>query len=959
MFLQKKTAILLKHLLQIIYQITCKIGQMKEISQKILVVLTATFFIVTIQAQNEAIIDSLQKRDDVASIQEKPAILNQLAEAYLSQSGQKAESYASEAVALAEKNNNSSELAHSYKILSSCYILNNELDEALSYSKKALDIFLKNGKIKEGAEIYNQLGIIYKQKRDFTKSSENFAKAIDYYSIMKDSSGIASSNGYLGSLYLSQNDYGNAIKYYQISLQIRIRQHDFDGMGNSYYSLGLVCREKGSYDDALQFLANALSIYEKNKNEREQANVLNLCGGIYLKKNESNKAIEFYQKSLEIREKSGNRAEIANSYSNLGLAYKEINNQKKALEYLNMGLSVRRELGDQKLIAVSYNYIGGVYLKSKNYNEALKNYLESLKISTELKEDAEMASANTNIGNIYFDLGNYDKSLKNFSEALAISAVMNDKMRIAALYHLMGNTYLKMKKFNDALDNYRKSLDIRRNLDDKTQIATTLSSIGNVYSDMGKFNEALRYYTEALTIRRKIGEKLGISTSLSNIGDLYGIIGNNGQSLNYFEQSLKLAEDINFTYNIALCSRKIGEIYLASKNFDKAYPYIEKSMKLSFELSNKELKRKLYYDFYTYFSAKNDYKQALENYRFYSQYNDSINASMTNQKLLDMQVNYEIGKKEGEVQKIEYEIAVLRKDKEISDMKDVRRKLIIFILLIVTLLVFSLGILYYNRYHIKRKSAEQLLEKLDIIDLVNQSLKTSEDEQKKLNVTKDKFFSIMAHDIKNPLGGLISVSDMLKKESAGMSEEDKTELYEVMHKTSIQLYNLLENLLHWSRSQTGKIPFNPVEIKPFDIAEINIELLKANAEKKNIMIINMIDHNISVKADKEMITLVMRNLLSNAIKFTGESGKIMLASTIREGFIDISVEDNGIGIPKDDINKLFRIDTHYSNLGTNNETGTGLGLILCKEFITKHYGKIWVESDSGKGAKFTFSLPKL
>ncbi len=930
---------------------------MKQFFKRILLVVCIALYFTINYAQDSTKIDSLQKRAEAASITEKPSILNQIAEAYIVKSPHDAEKNASEALVLAEKNNNNFEQAHSYKILSSCYIQSGRFDESLSESKKALELFLKSGNMKECANIYNQLGLVYKQKRDFSKSNINFSKAIDYYNLIKDSSGIALVNGYIGSLFLAQNDYNNAIKYYQISLQIRLRLHDTDGAGNSYYNLGLVSREIGDYDNALQYLNKASDIYYNDKNEIELANILNLSGGIYLRKNNNKKAIESYKESLEIRKKYGNKADIAISYSNLGLAYKEINDQQKALECLNMGLSIRRELGDEKLMAISYNYIGGVYLKYKNYNDALKNYLESLKISTELKEDAEIASAGTNIGNIYFELGNYDKSLSNYSEALAISAVMNDKIRIASLYHLMGNTYLKMKKNTDALDNYNKSLEIWRKIGDKSQTASTLSSIGNVYSDMSKLGLALQFYNESLNIRRQIGDKPGISTSLTYIGDLYGAMGNISHSLSYFEQSLKLAEEIKFTYNIALCDRKIGEIYLQMKYYDKALPYIENSMTLSNIISNNELKRKLYYDYYTYYLAKNDYKNALNNYKFYSQYSDSINMSMTNQKLLDMQVNYEISRKEGEVQKIEYEIAVLRKDKEINDMKDLRRKLIIFVLLVITLLVFSLGILYYNRYHIKRKSTIQLEEKLDIIDKTNQSLKHSEEEQKKLNITKDKFFSIMAHDIKNPLGGLISVSDMLKKESTQMPEDERQELYDVIHKTSVQLYNLLENLLHWSRSQMGKIPYNPISIEPFDIAETNIDLLKANAEKKNILVINMIDHNITVNADKEMITLVIRNLISNAIKFTPQSGKIMLASNKREGYIDISVEDNGVGIPKDDLNKLFRIDVQYSNVGTNNETGTGLGLILCKEFIVKHSGKIWVESDSGKGAKFTFSLP--
>ena len=189
------------------------------------------------------------------------------------------------------------------------------------------------------------------------------------------------------------------------------------------------------------------------------------------------------------------------------------------------------------------------------------------------------------------------------------------------------------------------------------------------------------------------------------------------------------------------------------------------------------------------------------------------------------------------------------------------------------------------------------------------------------------------------------------------TDEEKKEILGIINKSAQQLYNLLENLLHWSRSQTDRIAFTIADIKPAEIADANIELLKTNADKKNIMVVNNIDHNLTVKADKEMLTLVLRNLISNAIKFTNESGKVLMSSGTINGMATISVEDNGIGIAKNDIDKLFRIDVQFSNPGTQNESGTGLGLILCNEFIQKLNGKIWAESEPGKGSKFIFSLP--
>jgi signal transduction histidine kinase len=432
---------------------------------------------------------------------------------------------------------------------------------------------------------------------------------------------------------------------------------------------------------------------------------------------------------------------------------------------------------------------------------------------------------------------------------------------------------------------------------------------------------------------------------------------NQNMAFMYFEQALKYATESGYTFNIALCSRKLAELYIAQKYFDKAFPLLEKSIQIGTQTNNFEILKKGYFAMYNLFAAKGEHKKALDNYLLSDRYADSINVSMTNKQLLDMQLNFEMANQQSIVKKISNEVALLKKEKQIIEMKETRRTLIIIVLLISMLLVTSIGILYYNRYQLKHKAAAQLQEKIDIIEKTNERLVKSEEELQQINSTKDKFFSIIAHDIKNPLGGLITITDLVKADFDSMPDKEKRELFEIVNKSSHQLYSLLENLLHWSRSQTGRIPVKPVELKINELVESNFELLKPNAERKNIMTLNLCNQNHKVNADKEMITLVIRNLISNAVKFTREGGKISVSSALKEGMVEICIEDNGIGISKTDIQKLFRIDVQFSQNGTNNETGTGLGLILCKEFIQKNQGKIRVESEPGVGSKFIFSLP--
>ena len=178
-----------------------------------------------------------------------------------------------------------------------------------------------------------------------------------------------------------------------------------------------------------------------------------------------------------------------------------------------------------------------------------------------------------------------------------------------------------------------------------------------------------------------------------------------------------------------------------------------------------------------------------------------------------------------------------------------------------------------------------------------------------------------------------------------------------MKNTADLSFNLLQNLLHWSRSQTGRIEFHPNRLNLLNIVDQNIKLVQKTAEKKNIKLINNVDSSINVQADEDMINTVIRNLLTNAIKFTPKEGEIAVSSSLDNDFTVLSIMDSGVGMNKETVEKLFKLESTHSTCGTENESGTGLGLILCKEFVEKHGGKIWVDSELGKGSTFCFSIP--
>ena len=230
-------------------------------------------------------------------------------------------------------------------------------------------------------------------------------------------------------------------------------------------------------------------------------------------------------------------------------------------------------------------------------------------------------------------------------------------------------------------------------------------------------------------------------------------------------------------------------------------------------------------------------------------------------------------------------------------------------------------------------------------------------ELQKLNSEKDLFFSVIAHDLKSPFNSILGFSELLV-ESASEKDLDGIDQYaNMILQSSQRVMNLLTNLMDWSRSQTGRMNFNPVTFDLVSVINENALLFKNIAEQKNIAIKIDLPSKMLIYADNSMISTILRNLISNAIKFTIPGGEIFISAEKTLDEVTVSVSDTGIGISKVSIEKLFRIGENYSTSGTQNEQGTGLGLVLCKEFTEKHGGNIWAESELGKGSVFCFTLP--
>jgi PAS domain S-box-containing protein len=250
----------------------------------------------------------------------------------------------------------------------------------------------------------------------------------------------------------------------------------------------------------------------------------------------------------------------------------------------------------------------------------------------------------------------------------------------------------------------------------------------------------------------------------------------------------------------------------------------------------------------------------------------------------------------------------------------------------------------------------------------NHEIEKQKQQLQELVATKDKFFTILAHDLINPFSLLLGYTSLLSEKIESYSIIETKEMINLLNKTTQQTYDLLQNLLQWAKSQTGKIIMQPEILKIKSIIESNIALLKSNIDHKSIHVENNVQDGSFVFADENMLNTVVRNLLSNAIKFTQKNGRITFDTVTdkndktnkneQKGFVTVCISDTGVGINREKLSTLFKVEKSSTTIGTDKEKGTGLGLILCNEFVEKMGGKMSVESEVGKGSKFFFTLPR-
>ncbi|KPL12068.1 MAG: hypothetical protein AMS26_18805 [Bacteroides sp. SM23_62] len=586
----------------------------------------------------------------------------------------------------------------------------------------------------------------------------------------------------------------------------------------------------------------------------------------------------------------------------------------------------------------------------RSYDTSLLMSIHAYTLALNIDNKELIAKSLNMTGNAYYLMGDFTKSMDHYLQALAIREELGDSNSIASSYNNIGAVYVQMKDHQKALYYLKKAKIIFEALQDEVHLFSIMNNIGALYKENAKYDTAYQYLTEAYEIAQRTQDEDNASIALTNLGETSLSMGLLEQSLDYQNRALEISRKLGNKAMMATIYTNLGKTYLETRNYLQAFNAFHESLGLSEEVNSLPDLRENYHYLSEYYDIQGDYEQALHYYRLYASTKDSINSQEAMIRIKEMESI-------SQAQTLQQEIALLRKDNEISNLKATRLKNTIFFLAAVSLMIILVFVVYYQKNRLKRETTRLLEEKNKQLEKANLKLQNSEKHLKELNSTKDKFFSIIGHDLRNPLNALLGFSELISGNSRDYTSEEIQRYSKIINEAAKNIHLLIENLLEWSRSQSGNIDYNPEQTELMPMVREIFKVFEIHADKKGVTLVSEIPQDIVVTADRNLLSTILRNLINNAVKFTPNGGQVRIFCEQNDSEITISIEDTGIGMSEKQLDNLFRLDSNVTMPGTSEEKGTGLGLILCKEFVDMHNGKIWAFSKPKEGSTFSFTLP--
>lgn len=853
------------------------------------------------------------------------------------------------AISLADKYGQLEDKSNAINGIGKIYLRTGKLTDAIEYFNRGLQMREKLQLWDLASNSHNNIGIVYREMGSLDSARIFFGLSYKLAVKTNNFKQQAEALNNMAGVYWKEGELNRAIELYEQSLVLREKTGDLQLVARSLNNIGSVYKDLSNYEKSLRYHLQALGIKREIESKSDIAYSLNSIGSVYLKLNRPDSAILYYQQALAIHQQLKMSAEMANSYDNLALAYQASKKYQEAIDHYSHAQKLREAIGNQAAISNTANLIGNLYLETMQFDKALEQYYLSLTIREQIDRRDLVGQSLNNIGLLFRNLKNYPKALQYFEQSLSIYTELKNNILCAYQHTIIGGTYWEMKDHAKALHHYGLSLGLQKNIGDKRNIANTFKNIGITYKDAGNHAKAIGSYREAISLFKSIRDSVGYAWTELYLGNVYKDAKRYPQAIDAYRLAERLFASTGHLAGTAAVKLTIAELNLVLNQQTEALASLDQAYHTAEKIADREMMLKSSQLLTETFARMGNYPVAYKYQIIHAAIKDSIAATETIKRLADLQISYEIEKKDAQIDR-------MQKENTIRALSN--QRWLVILLSILGVLAVSLGatVLIYRHKAANSRKLERL--NADLHKL-NESLKRSEANLAHANMTKSKFFSIIAHDLKNPFSSFIGLTDMLIENYHVMSDEKKIKFLENLNTSASKTFFLLENLLDWSRSETTRIRFMPEDIAMKDIVEDVFELQKSTAAHQHIYLVTHIDDSVAIRGDRNMLKTVVRNLVSNAIKFTPENGMVTISATDEGEHYSIHIADTGRGISPESLPKLF--DKQYDNRTIESgkeQKGSGLGLLLCKEFIDKHRSRIWVESELGKGSTFSFSVPK-
>ncbi len=639
--------------------------------------------------------------------------------------------------------------------------------------------------------------------------------------------------------------------------------------------------------------------------------------------------------------------DLGRIYYELSLELQD-NHPDSALYFANQSELILLRNDPDNLLPLLYKSKGKIYEVKMASERSLLYYHKAYDEFIKLENLHEIGSCAVSMGNLYYEMADFSEAYSFYLQSLNAFERDGDRLGIARMKNSLGTVAHEMGRLNEAEKHYFDAYEIYLENQQVPDVCRALNNIGLILYDKSQYDSALVYFHEVL--QRLNPDSLGsvqeqeiLSGVYNNMALAHTDLGAYEKALEFLRQGLSLARKINDQYYIGSFYTNLGSVFGELKNQDSALFYLHRSLRIAKKRGFRHLELEAYDELARLHAGIGSYMSAYNWQLRYDTVYKTLFNEIQSEQVARLRARYEQEITDKEIEQLHSESQVQRM---------LNKVFMIFIVVIVALVI----IITIN-LRSKKITNQMLAERNLQISSAVKKLSDSEKELQNLNKSKDRIFSVVAHDLRNPVAAVTGFSELLYDNFEQFPVETQKEyLLQILQGTQ-RIQNLLENLLIWARSQMKAVKYEPAALKLKGVVDECVKEMKANLDHKKIECSVKIDRKCVVFADKAMIHTVFRNLIMNAIKFSFPGGKIRITSQNGTDICHVSVADDGIGIQPEIQNKLFDANEVVSTPGTTGESGSGLGLVICKEFLDKNNGTIRIESEPGNGCTFVVGLP--